>query len=181
MPEQHQTQNGKIRNIGNGTAKTWNTKSRTLIYRTVLSGEIAKPGIVKHGIPNLEKYLRFICTAPLRQGIHIHIATQNLILVGGSVFRKPLWRFAVTKCYNNTILPEFKTYFPLSEINVLLMLSSKVYQVPQLKEKSRRNSFPFHEMPKLLSPTTPPYLTIWLPCFPLKVTWKSPNKVKLPH
>ena len=53
---EHQIQNGK----------TQKAKSGTRTYRTVLSDTIAKPGIVKHGIPNLENYLQTMWTAPLR-------------------------------------------------------------------------------------------------------------------
>ena len=50
----------------NRNGKTQNAKSGTRTYRTVLSGTIAKPGIVKHGTPNLENYLQTMWTAPLR-------------------------------------------------------------------------------------------------------------------
>ena len=51
--------------IQNG--KTWNTKSGTPTCETVLLDGIAKPVMVKHGTPNLEKYLRSMWTVPLRK------------------------------------------------------------------------------------------------------------------
>ena len=55
MPE-HLIRNGKTRK----------TKSGTPTYRTILLGGIAKPGIVKHGTPNLEMNIQTMWTAPLR-------------------------------------------------------------------------------------------------------------------
>ena len=51
--------------IRNG--KSRNGKSGTPTYRIVLSDRIAKPRIVIHGTPNLEKYLRTMWTAPLKK------------------------------------------------------------------------------------------------------------------
>lgn len=52
--------------------KTQNTNPNTPTYGTVLLDGIEKLRIVKHGTPNLEKYLRTMWTAPLSKNITMH-------------------------------------------------------------------------------------------------------------
>ena len=72
----------------------------------------------------------------IRGGVHIGIATQNVILTIWMIWwvlRKPLWLFAVAKYHNIGILPELTTYFLLSETNLLLMVKIPKLKVSQLR------------------------------------------------